>query len=206
MLNLLHRNTAPLVSRVLRPGDRALLDRVERYPVPGVGSVVVEVSAGDRIEVRDSEGGQPGELFFCDASGRFAPEALGQKGDGAGEGLKAMLAGNGEGAARTLSALRRRNIDMGAARAVRLFGAESRAGASASFVISRDGLLIVAAPGADMSPEAQDTATGLELFITRAAAAKGQHIDRLPEPLADPIHDIRIRAATASAYLVRAGE
>ena len=76
MLNLLHRNTAPLVSRILRPGDRALPDRMERYPVPGAGSVVVEVAAGDRVEVRDSEGGQLCELFFCDGAGRFDPEAL----------------------------------------------------------------------------------------------------------------------------------
>ena len=206
MLNLLHRNTAPLASRILRPGDRVLPERVERYPVPGAGSVVVEVSAGDRVDLKDTEGGQLCELFFCDASGRFDPEALGQKGDGAGEGLKAMLAGNGEGALRTLSALRRRNIDLGAARAIRLFGAESRAGASASFVAARPGLLIVAAPGTDMSPEAQDTATDIELRIARAAAPGARPVPRLPEPLADPIHDIRIRAATASAYLVRAGE
>ena len=206
MLNLLHRNTAPLVSRILRPGDRALPDRVERYPVPGAGSVVVEVAAGDRVEVRDTEGGQLCELFFCDGAGRFDPEALGQKGDGSGEGLKAMLAGSSEGAARTLSALRRRNIDLGSARAIRLFGAESQPGASASFVAARGGVLIVAAPGADMSPEAQDTATGLELLITRSAGPGAKPMPRLPEPLADPIHDIRIRAATASAYLVRAGE
>ena len=206
MLNLLHRNTAPMVSRILRPGDRVLPDRVERYPVPGAGSVVVEISAGDRIDVKDTEGGQLAELFFCDAAGRFDPEALGQKGDGAGEGLKAMLSGTGEGATRTLSALRRRNIDLGAARAIRLFGAESRAGASASFVAARGGVLIVAAPGADMSPEAQDTATGLELRITRSSGPGVRPVPHLPEPLADPIHDIRIKAATASAYLVRAGE
>ena len=57
-----------------------------------------------------------------------------------------------------------------------------------------------------MSPEAQDTATDIELRITRAAPPTGKRLDILPEPLADPIHDIRIKAATASAYLVRAGE
>ena len=43
----LRRNTAPRPSRILRPGIRTLPERVERYPVPGAGTVVVEVKAGD---------------------------------------------------------------------------------------------------------------------------------------------------------------
>ena len=207
MLNLLHRNTAPPASRILRPGVRTLPPRMERYPVAGNGSVVVEIRTGDMVAITDVEGGQAGEVAFCDASGVFDAAALGAVADGAGDGLKAMLAGKSESAARTLSALRRRNIDLGKARVVRLFGAGSRrAGNGAAFTAGRDGILIVAAPGGEMSPDAQDTSTGLELRLTRAAASSGKRLDVLPEPLADPIHDIRIKAATASAYLVRAGE
>jgi aminomethyltransferase len=56
-----------------------------------------------------------------------------------------------------------------------------------------------------MAPENQDTATDIELRITR----HGKPAERgsvLPEPLADPLQDIRIRASTASAYVVKAGE
>ena len=206
MLDLLRRNTPPPASRILRPGVRTLPERVERYPVPGAGSVVIEVKAGDALRLTDVEGGQPCEVLFCGADGAFDAGALGVKADGSGEGLKAILSRNGEGAARTLGALRRRGIDLGSARSARLFGAESKAGSSAELKASRDGILIVAAPGAEMSPEAQDTATGIELRITRAAPPTGKRLDILPEPLADPIHDIRIKAATANAYLVRAGE
>ncbi|MFN4141082.1 DUF1989 domain-containing protein [Aestuariivirga sp.] len=196
----------PRASTILRPGLRALPPRVERYPVPGAGSVVVDVKAGDSLTLADIEGGQPCEVLFCDGSGRFDPAALGAVADSHAEGLKAMLAGNGEGAARTVSALRRRNIDIGSARAIGLFGLASPARNTVHFTVSRDGLLIVAAPGSDMAPDGQDTATGIELRITRAAPAAGKMLDILPEPLADPLQDIRIRAATASAYLVRAGE
>ncbi|WP_421696224.1 DUF1989 domain-containing protein [Aestuariivirga sp.] len=206
MLNLLQRNKAPPASRILRPGVRGLTDRVERYPVPGAGSVVVEVKAGDALRLTDVEGGQLCEVLFCDPQGAFDITALGAKPNGTGEGLKALLSGNGAGASRSLAALRRRGIDIGKAQSVHLFGGESAPGSTASLTVSRDGLLIVAAPGADMSPEAQDTATGIELRITRASSASGKTLDLLPEPLADPIADIRIRAATASAYLVRAGE
>ena len=205
-MSLLQRNKAPLASRILRPGLRALPDRVERYPVPGAGSVVVELRAGDTLKLRDVEGSQRCEVLFCGQDGRFDAAALGQRADGEATGLKAMLAGGGAGAARTLAALRRRGIDLAGARAIVLFGGESPAGTTASFSVSRDGLLIVAAPGHDMSPDAQDTATGIELMITRAAAPPGTRLDLLPEPLADPVQDIRIRAATASAYFVRAGE
>lgn len=168
--------------------------------------MVAPVNAGDVVCLTDVEGGQACEVFFCDGLGRFDGSGLGARADRPGEGLKAMLARSSEGARRTLAALRRRNIDPGQARAVGLFGAESRAGSTAAFTVAREGVLIVAAPGGAMRPEAHDTATDIELLITRAAPGGGKLADVLPEPLADPIHDLRIRAATASAYLVRAGE
>ena len=206
MLDLLRRNTPPPASRILRPGVRTLPERVERYPVPGAGSVVVEVKAGDVLRLTDIEGGQACEVLFCGPDGAFDAAALGTKPDGTGEGLKFVLSRSGEGVARTLGALRRRGIDVAKARSAGLFGSQSPAGSSAELKVARDGILIVAVPGADMSPEAQDTATDIELRITRAAPPTGKRLDILPEPLADPIHDIRIKAATANAYLVRAGE
>jgi len=206
MLNVLRPNMAPPASRILRPGVRTLAPHVERYPVPGAGSVVVAVGAGDQLLLTDTEGGQRCEVLFCDMSGRFDLTALGAVGDSDAAGLKAMLAGTSDSAVRTLSAFRRRNIDLGQARATCLFGGQSPAGNTAGLTVARDGLLTVAAPGADMSPAAQDTATGIELRIIRAQGRDGKTLDVLPEPLADPLADIRIRAATANAYLVRAGE
>jgi aminomethyltransferase len=107
---------------------------------------------------------------------------------------------------RTLAALRRRKIDPALARAIHLFGGQSPAGSSARLTVARDGLLIVAAPGGSMEPHAQDTATAIELSINRAAPVGLKTVDILPEPLADPVQDMRIHAGTASAYLVRAGE
>ena len=204
--NTLHRNTAPPASRILRPGMKRVSERLERYLVPGAGSVTVEVRAGDVLTLTDSEGGQPCEVLFFDQSGRCDTASLGAAAGSPAAGFMAMLAGTETGAARSLALLRRRNIDIASARAIQLFGASSRASSHASLTASRDGLLIVAAPGADMSPASQDTATPIELRIKRQSPAPGKPLDILPVPLADPIHDIRIAAATASAYLVRAGE
>jgi aminomethyltransferase len=197
MLNVLRPNMAPPASRILRPGVRTLAPHVERYPVPGAGSVVVAVGAGDQLLLTDTEGGQRCEVLFCDMSGQFDLVALGAVGDSDAAGLKAMLAGTSDSAVRTLSALRRRNIDLGQARATCLFGGQSPAGNTAGLTVARDGLLTVAAPGADMSPAAQDTATGIELRIIRAqgrsARAENLHdkgIQTSPRFLGGPVTSV----------------
>ncbi|MGO8655820.1 aminomethyltransferase, partial [Rhizobium ruizarguesonis] len=110
-----------------------------------------------------------------------------------------------ESAARTRAALLRRGADLAVAGALCIFGAGSTPGSQADFTISMKGLLIVAAPASAMSPEAQDTATAIEIRIKRSLLIR-DYASALPEPAADPVEDIRIRAATAAAYFVRAGE
>ncbi len=198
-------SVAPQPSLIYRPGIRSLPPGVERYLVRGAGSLVAAVRAGDDLFVTDVEGGQPCELTFCDASGRFDSAALGAHANGRGEGLKSLLADDTENTRRTRLALQRRGIDLGQAETLRIFGGGSPAGARAEFKALCDGVLIIAAPGVAMSPGNQDTATDIELRIKRNHNAS-ERIDLLPEPLADPLQDIRIRAATATAYLVRAGE
>ena len=86
------------------------------------------------------------------------------------------------------------------------FGPESRAGECAQFTVSRNGTLVVSAPGVAMDLSKQNTATDIELRITRAKpVAPGSGV-ALPEPLADVLQDIRIGASTARAYTVKAGE
>ena len=110
-----------------------------------------------------------------------------------------------ESARSVRAGLERRGIDFAKARAVTLFGKDSRPGATGEFTVSRDGLLIVAAPGAPMEAGAQDTTTPIRLHIMRSRI-RPRNETHLPEPLADPLQDIRINHSTAEAYFVRAGE
>ena len=48
----------PRPSMILRPGMPVLPPGVERYRVKGRGATVVKVAAGDRVTIRDVEGGQ----------------------------------------------------------------------------------------------------------------------------------------------------
>ncbi|HWU60468.1 MAG TPA: DUF1989 domain-containing protein [Ensifer sp.] len=196
----------PVTPSIIRyPGLATLPQGMERYRCKGGGSLTVRVEPGDVVTLTDSEGGQVCELTFLDEAGRFQSAGLGVSFSGEAAGLKAVLSSGDEGGRRLAAALSRRGADVASAAALRLFGASSEAGNTADFTIALKGLLIVCAPAMAMSPEAQDTATPVEVRIRRSTILR-DYTSALPEPLADPIEDIRIRAATASAYFVRAGE
>lgn len=196
----------PVSASIIRyPGVPALPKDTERYRCKGGGSLVVRVEAGDLVTVTDAEGGQACELSFVDESGRFQAAGLGAAFTNAAEGLKTILSREEAGTLRIRSALRRRGADLATAGALRIFGERSTPGSRVEFTIALKGLLIVAAPAEAMSPEAQDTATPIEVRVRRSRVVR-DYSSALPEPLADPIEDIRIKAATASAYFVRAGE
>lgn len=197
--------TAPRPSLILRPGIPVFGPGVERYRVKGGGSTIIKVMAGDIATVTDLEGCQPCEVSFIDENGRFEHSGLGQSFTGEATGLKTLLASGEASAIRTLKSLERRGVDPAGAKAVTLFGGQSLPGSKAEFAIQRDGLLIVAAPGAAMEPGTQETSTPIELRVKRANIER-PYPSLLPEPLADPVQDLRVKAATASAYFVRAGE
>ena len=197
------RPAQPRPSIIMRPG--ALPPGEERYTVPGGGAIAVAIHAGDQVRVVDVEGMQRCELVAADEAGAIDPGILGASGDGDARGLKQILSGTSDGARSVRAGLERRGIDLAGARAVTLFGGESRPGDAGEFTVSRDGLLIVAAPGEPMAAGAQDTATPIRVHIRRSRL-RPAHDTPLPEPLADPLQDIRVNRATAEAYVVRAGE
>jgi len=46
----------------------------------------------------------------------------------------------------------------------------------------------------------------IEVWIHARASHSRTYEEQLPEPMADPLQELRIKAATASAYFVKAGE
>lgn len=205
------RDTSVLLARpvpgsILRyPSRPALPANVERYKVRGGGSLTIPVAAGDHVTLKDSEGMQACELTFLSPDGRFSDHGLGTAFTSPADGLKAILAARDESAARVRLAIARRGGDLATARALRLFGGQSRPGETAEFTVQADGLLIIAAPGNSMTPDEQATLTEIEVRVRRSKIERNYE-SLLPEPLADPLQDMRIRAATAKAYFVRAGE
>ena len=195
----------PQPTSILLPAIRSLPFGTERYVVPAGGSISIPVYTNDILRLLDPQGGQLAELVAAGEDGRIDLGIIGERPNGAADGLRTILSGNGVSARGVRAALERRDVDLKDANALKLFGPESPAGAEQSFTVARSGILVAAAPGEAMAPDAHDTTTPLELFVTRARPHEVE-IPDLPEPLADPLQDFRIQAATATAYTVKAGE
>jgi aminomethyltransferase len=193
----------PRPSIVLQPG--LMVPGMERYHVPGAGAVLFDIEAGDRITVRNPEGGQPCELLAFDKTGRADPGILGAKANSNAAGLKALLQDSDDSLRTLRHRLERHHLDLAAAQAVRIFGSATPAGEEESFMATRDGVLVVAAPGGPMAVDSHDTATPLVVMVRRARIRKPGKSD-LPNPLADPVLDIRVHSRTAESYFVKAGD
>ena len=100
--------------------------------------IAVPIYAGDRLRVVDLEGMQICELIAADAAGNIDASVIGVRADGDAGGLKRALAADSDSARTVRARLTRRGIDLARARAVGLFGGESRPGASAEFTVARD--------------------------------------------------------------------
>ena len=198
----------PRPSRIVAPGIFSMPAGTERYVVPGHGAIVVSIFAGDRLTVINDEGGQPCEIVTADKTGRLDSALLGVAPNQPARGLQALLATPalaGSGMARLRLGLARRKIDLADARALVVFESTTPAGTAAQFTATADGFVIIAAPGPSMVPGLHDTTTPLSVTIQRALIRPVQQFD-LPDPLANPLMDLRVASATAQAYHVKAGD
>jgi aminomethyltransferase len=200
----------PRPSRILTPRGLQRHHGRERQTIPGGGAWLLQLRQGDRITVLNDEGGQPVELIAAGKDGRIDAAILGHAPNSDAGGLKAMLAlgdhaGDSAGLRRLRRGLTLRGIDLSKAGALRLFDALTPPATSQDFTAMADGWLIVAAPGLPMAPDAQDTASPITVELLRAAPRQIGTYD-LPDPLADPILDLRVKSATAESYFVKAGD
>ena len=187
------------------PGLPFLGTGMERYTVRGGGATVIELEAGDSLEIIDPEGLQHGELAVFDETGKADAGALGTKTNGAADGILAIASENNEDARRLVRGLSRRKVDLAGCQALSLFEGDSRPGESVSFTAQRLAVCILAAPGEPMQPDQQSPPTDLIAMVKRARRLPTS-APRLPEPLAEPRLDFRIDRATAQSYEVKKGE
>ncbi|WP_413203914.1 DUF1989 domain-containing protein [Rhodospirillum sp. A1_3_36] len=195
----------PRPTRPRRAAAFSLGSAEERYTVPGRGVLVVEVAPGDGIEITNAEGGQRCELLAAHDDGRLDAGILGLNADIPAEGLQTLLASGEPSLARVAAGLTKRKIDLAGARAVGLFSANTKAGVKACFAAQARGWVVIAAPGGVMDFLAQDTTTPLTVRLIRAKPRQQEQF-ALPDPLADPLFDLRVHSGTAEAYLVKAGQ
>jgi aminomethyltransferase len=182
--------TPPSLVGGLRPVDRSF----ESWWVRPGSATAVELHAGDRVTIRDPDGGQLAEVTVV-------PEALGLRMDAPATVLRGLLEGGEDG---LLSQLHSRGLTPESVRAAPLFGDDSRPGASESFDVERDAVLVVAAPGGRLV-DGDPPASALLVEVKRHTPRKPADVG-LPEPLAEPRLDLRVDRASALSYEVREGE
>ncbi|MEX2577206.1 MAG: DUF1989 domain-containing protein [Halofilum sp. (in: g-proteobacteria)] len=193
-------------ARTQRPGQPTLPPGTERHPVAGGGATVFAVFGGDRVTIVDNEGGQPAEVTgFVD--GRGDPGIFAEDPDGHAEALRALLASPGSRQRRLRERLAARGLDTAGARSIGRFAAGSRAGTQTVLTATADGVCVVVAPGGPMVVDQQNPPTDLTVFVERADPERAERAQaELPEPLADPLQDIRVTRASARAYEVKVGQ
>ncbi len=195
----------PVSSLAPQPGLARRTAGHEIYRIPGGGSLVISLAPGDRLCLRDPEGQQSGEVAAFTLDGRPAQAQLGAQDQGPAEGLLAGLADGSDSAGRIALGLTRHGVDHRKARAQRLFGNDGAAGAEAHFTASETLIVALSAPGRAMAPDEQRPPSDLEAQVLRANPLAPNDLP-LPETLADPRLDLRVKARTAEAYEVRAGD
>jgi len=195
----------PKPSKIIQPQVFSLPPGTERYVIQGQGASLIALEAGDHFTIINDEGGQPCEIVVSDAKGKIDAGIIGANAKGAATGLMGLLASDNRSLRGLRMGLDARDIDLASAQAVHLFEATTPAKTEAHFTATRDGAVIIAAPGNPMDFEAQDTSTPLTVMVKRAVL-KSQVRFELPDPLADPLADIRVHSQTAEAFFVKAGD
>jgi len=192
--------------RLLEPGLNSLPSNTERYVVRANGSLSIGLDAGDEIELINPEGMQLCEISVFDTHGKSDMQMIGATANGHAEGLKRLLSGNGNQAVNTSNTLKLHNILLDSAQSTTVFKADSPAGDSARFNASEKLVCVIAVPGINMRADQQNTTTDIVIYIHRQQREHDSPLIRLPDPLANPLEDVRIDARTAFAYEVKAGE
>ncbi|MCP4980417.1 MAG: aminomethyltransferase, partial [Gammaproteobacteria bacterium] len=178
--------------RVLQPGLRALPANTERYLVRGGGSLAITLNPGDELEVVSPEGLQAGEVCVFNQHGKSDMQTIGARASGTAEGLKQILLDKNINMQKLHAALKSFEVDLAQAQSTLFFTDQSPAGDSISFTANELAYCLIAVPGADMLVDEQTTTTDLVTYVHRYNSAQEPSPILLPDPLADPLQDIRI--------------
>ena len=82
---------AARIGQAYVPGLPTLPIGTERYTIRGGGSQSLQIAEGDRIQVIDREGLQPGEILLFNSNGISQAGFLGSKSGGSATGLQSIV-------------------------------------------------------------------------------------------------------------------
>lgn len=193
------------IVRVREPGLGSDWLGKERYVIRACAVIAVPLMPGDTLEIQDPEGKQLAHLFAFNSSSENTTSALGVSVNTSAQTILKMLESHSVGAGKIRSRLSSFGIDLSDHRAAEVLSGETEAGENVSFTAESEMICLISAPGEAMAIDGGIPPTDLVAFVTRANPSL-QIDNELPDPLADEQQSIRIDAATAISYEVKAGE
>ena len=180
----------------------------ERYVIKGGGVLALPIMVGDEIEVIDPEGLQSALLMAFDSSGRIVTTEFGIKAEGYGNEIAAMLEFASQGqanAAKIKAKLEAFGIDLTTSPTAQILSGQPDDPTRCDLISHSEAVCLICAPGQPMRVYEQHPPSDLVVYITRSNPS-AIIANELPDPLADQSQDVRIDAATAVSYEVKAGE
>ncbi|MDB4017249.1 aminomethyltransferase family protein [Amylibacter sp.] len=195
----------PQPSAILQPSVFSMPAGMERYVIEGSGAILLPVFAGDTFTIINDEGGQVCEILAADKKGKIDLSILNETPNNDARGLKQLLDTNNQSLIGLRLGMETRNIDLVSAKGLSIFGNSSKAKSEAKFDVKRDAVIIISAPGNSMDLEKQNTTTSLTVNLNRSSIKTIEKF-ALPDPLSDPVLDLRIKSQTADSYFVKAGD
>ncbi len=191
--------------RLREPGLGSHWLNRERYVVHGNAVVAFPLLTGDRVELVDPEGLQCAHIVAVNAASEFRTEQLGLKTNVPASQILELLNRKTPSAAKFRQKLKTIGVNLVDARAAEVLTGDTAAGTSIEFTSEVECIAIIAAPGSVMEVDQQNPSTDLIAWVTRAQPDLRLSHD-LPDPLANPTQDFRIKAASAVSYEVKAGQ
>ncbi len=169
----------------------------QSFFVPGRGAHRFTLRPGDDAVIVDLEGLQSAVLFVpAGLVPRVGPSS--ERAPEADLSLPLFAAQFCDDDAQTVIASAR-DAGLDPARAYRVFSGAGAAGRRVEIAVDTPTHCVLLAPGGKMAPQEQTTTTMLQLILSASPAEP-------PPPLAAPKLDVRVPAATATAYRVAAGD
>ena len=169
--------------KVIYPGLPTLPKGLERYTIPGGGSLSLKIFQNDEIKLIDCEGLQAAELVLFNSNGIGRAKFFGARSNGKATGLQKILQQNETSARYVLANLQKLGCDLGNAEAAKVFGIGSTAGSEVNFVAECDGWLLIGAPGKPMLVEGTNPPSELVLYLKRMTPVHRKDETVAPPPL-----------------------
>ncbi|WP_454815783.1 DUF1989 domain-containing protein [Labrys neptuniae] len=176
------------------------MPEAEMLRVAGGSSQVFALGKGDRLRLTNLEGGQNALLYA------FAAQESLPSGHPAAprDALAGLIAAN-ENAAATHHQLA--GHDLASASGIVLSGPDTQAGEAFTLSAAHDMTCVLIVPAGSSTADAVVPATDFSLEIARSDDTAKRAPQSLPAPpLATPVQDFRVKAATAERFEVKAGQ